>query len=1563
MTTVPVYHTISKKALFARLPWAHTVEVPWAPVINPTVNSSTSRHTNPDEECASKMEAHGGIDLILSRSRSNTGKVMYQVRWQDGTVTQENVAMVRKVAYKLFEAYEHKYLKRQRTRYESTGSPDSITAPVSRRRTRKKVTWADDDDPLDNQDDMDKENHGPLKRRRVESIAADELKPRSGPWSEVPYYLDDKLILEHWDTCLKCQQEGYPNGTPSRRKPKRGRKRQVVEDSFEMSSEEEELLRGRLLLCITCAAANHEGCISQQKIKSYKRQCYDQDMKPVTQFQCNMCASAVENIQEKFPRCDGCHKVHRVRGVAFVEPETTTGEHVEHEEDTRVLFRCRRCTRAYHYSCIPGSDDDEGRGNPLHENHWACGQCARYSKSVDVIVTWRIAGDPPIENVQVPYDTAAPSTRQYLIKWQDTGYTHMDWVSETWLNRIAAQKLKHFANRQRHQGFITADEAVPKEWMTVERILTAEDHDGETVKGGSIKQVKRAFVKYHGLTYDEIYWDTPPPEDSDLYPHFCTAFENYKKACALNPPDNMQSHVQLVRGLATKEHYSKHELKQQPEFVRGGNLMPHQLDGLNWLIFQWERNLGCVLADDMGLGKTIQIVTLLNYLLKRYEIFPFVVVVPLSTATNWLREFARWAPDMVVVPYYGSAKSRQRALHYEIFRDGSQKPRCHAVVLTYESAASDTALLSKVRFWPLLVVDEAQRLKNDSSLLFQKLLRSVRFDHPILMTGTPLQNNIRELINIMHFVDRKAFADVEELEEKYNELSHTTVQELHDQLKPYFLRRTKEVILKTLPPKSEIIVPVSMSSLQKEVYKDLLEKNLTSYAELTTSQTSKVKKTTLANTLMQLRKTLGHPYLLPNIEIRQKDAETTQHVLVEACAKLKVLHQMLPKLKKNGHRVLIFSTFKGTLDILEDYLAYEKHQYVRVDGETASSDRVASIDKFNVPDSEVFVFLLTTRAGGVGINLATADTVIMWDFDFNPHADLQAICRAYRIGQTKPVLVLRFMTRLSVEEKIAQMAKKKMVLDHLVVDKMDDDDLDENDVESIIKFGAQALFEGDDSKRITYDSAGIDKLLDRSKVAYNEEETVSAETAVDTAAEPSSKPMSFSFAKVWNLDKDSATEDLPPDAEGDRVEDDDFWAKFLEVKKAQAEAEKQKKEELGRGARKRAVVNYSDFDKVNNRKGKGKKDELQEHDPDYEFIENPDVDEDLGHDFEERLSITDLPPPDHELQPPMPQPPKHTAKRSGKKKSPPKDKGQMPYPAPTTQQHPNAMFSSGAFPTHIPEHQHMRQRTQGPLEMNNTQLVAAMSRYLHQYYHRLAVAQSNRNQPEQRQQPPHTDYTRLAQASGAHMHPFSQQHLASQQHPIPPQQQPVPLHQMPQQPVPLQQIPQQPVPQQRTPGHMEPVQLTAPTQQQAPPQSIPLQATPNMRIDHFTHQHPMSLAHNIPPVQRMTTTQYPFASQALVHSSAQQQTPTCTSASQQMPVYTYVQQQAPTASQQPRSYMSAAQQVPQHMNSEPLFIQYTYPHHQQSTQHQASQYSLHNPTPRQTQQNPSGQLPPRQPEQ
>ncbi|KAG1056087.1 hypothetical protein G6F43_001985 [Rhizopus delemar] len=573
-------------------------------------------------------------------------------------------------------------------------------------------------------------------------------------------------------------------------------------------------------------------------------------------------------------------------------------------------------------------------------------------------------------------------------------------------------------------------------------------------------------------------------------------------------------------------------------------------------------------------------------------------LVPNSTATNWIREFQKWAPDMSVVPFFGLGASRKLALDNEIF-DKHMNLKCHAVVATYESIQESTKLQNI--FWPVMIVDESQRLKNDESQLFKALNRFNK-DQSILLTGTPLQNNLKELFNIMNFIRPADFHGTQA--EDYEDMTREQVEELHSRLRPYFLRRTKEEILKTLPPKHEIIVPLSMTPLQKEVYKSCLSRDIESILGTTTYKRSKG----LTSIFMNLRKTLNHPYLIDGVETHQPTAEATQRAMIDACEKLKFFHQMLPKLRSQGHRVLIFSTMTRALDVLDDYLTYEDIGFARLDGSDSERERVRNIDAFNAPNSKLDVFLLSTRAGGVGINLATADTVIIWDSDFNPYADLQAIGRAHRIGQTKMVLIYRFMTRLSVEERILQIGRKKMALEHVVVEKMSSEEDTIEDIESILRFGAQALFDNDDSADISYDSAAIDRLLDRDQykaVAEAQKEKDIAE------AQDQKGGLSFAYAKVWKTD--GTSEELTETA-ADEAAQADFWEKFLQSKQEEVERKKAEKKlhdmNLGRGARKRAQVSYSEKlygDADSGRQKKSKSKEIRkDEDDEYAFIESED---------------------------------------------------------------------------------------------------------------------------------------------------------------------------------------------------------------------------------------------------------------------------------------------------------------------------------------------------------------------
>lgn len=240
--------------------------------------------------------------------------------------------------------------------------------------------------------------------------------------------------------------------------------------------------------------------------------------------------------------------------------------------------------------------------------------------------------------------------------------------------------------------------------------------------------------------------------------------------------------------------------------------------------------------------------------------------------------------------------------------------------------------------------------------------------------------------------------------------------------------------------------------------------------------------------------------------------------------------------------------------------------YHRLDGSIGSLEKQKRIDEFNAQDSPLFAFLLSTRAGGVGINLATADTVIILDPDFNPHQDIQALSRAHRIGQKKKVLCFQLMTRNSVEEKIVQIGRKKMALDHVVVERLDTEDLEEKDIASILRHGAAGLFtDNNGEEEIKYDSASIEKLLDRSQIE-------NTKTGEDNSAESQ-----FSFARVWANDQ-ATLEDSLNASEEEQVPDPSVWDEIIKEREKAAAAEAATRAEaFGRGRRARMVMDYTQF--------------------------------------------------------------------------------------------------------------------------------------------------------------------------------------------------------------------------------------------------------------------------------------------------------------------------------------------------------------------------------------------------
>lgn len=520
-------------------------------------------------------------------------------------------------------------------------------------------------------------------------------------------------------------------------------------------------------------------------------------------------------------------------------------------------------------------------------------------------------------------------------------------------------------------------------------------------------------------------------------------------------------------------------LKEQPANVNG-KMRPYQLEGLNFLIGLFERGLNGILADEMGLGKTLQTISLLAFLrLKRGITGPHLIIVPKSTLGNWMNEIDRWCPDIRAVKFHGSAEERQFIMDNKIVYG-----EFDAVVTSYEVVIREKNHLKNFS-WRYLIIDEAHRIKNENSLL-STVVRMFTTQARMLITGTPLQNNLHELWALLNFllpdvfstseVFQKWFSVVEEVEEgtqeSDGEKQKEIVGQLHAVLRPFLIRRLKHEVEHSLPPKKETVLFTKLTDMQLELYRNLLKKDIDA---INGKGGNRVR---LLNILMQLRKCSNHPYLFEGVEDRSLDP-FGDHV-VKNCGKIALMDRLLPRLKEGGHRVLVFSQMTRVLDILEDFCAMRRHKYCRIDGSTDGEVRDQQIADFNADGSDIFLFLLSTRAGGLGINLATADTVILYDSDWNAQCDLQAMDRAHRIGQRRPVNVYRLITENSVEERVLRRAMAKLRLDTLVIQQgrltTQKKNLEKDELLDMIRYGADKFFKSNASE---YADEDLDVILAR----------------------------------------------------------------------------------------------------------------------------------------------------------------------------------------------------------------------------------------------------------------------------------------------------------------------------------------------------------------------------------------------------------------------------------------------------------------------------------------------------
>ena len=1045
---------------------------------------------------------------------------------------------------------------------------------------------------------------------------------------------EDVAVVQEARKAAK-EKKGKPKVKFGNKNKKKGKKKK---DFANDESEHQEFCEvcqqgGEIILCDTCPRAYHLVCLDPEL-----------DEAPEGKWSCPYC---VKN------------------GPTHVEED----EDDEHMEMCRTckeggeLLCCDSCPSAYHLRCIEPPLEE------LPEHEWTCPRCAcdPLPYKVEKILTWRWKGMEDKEEEEekaedggevkkkrrrkrIPKD----AQREFMIKWKEMSYWHCSWVQEIQLEVYHPQSYRMYLRKNDMDEPKRYDEEGEEEdpssrrlkhhktedpmqmykrfyrygirptWLQPQRVLNR-----RTLKDGMVQYL----VKWIDLTYAESTWEDEDEEIPDL-PNFIKDYEDLRYVCGADgrkkkkkskedevkrkynpPPDKGITDLDL-----------KYKDNAQAKWLPDGlQLHPYQLEGISWARHSWNNNTDIILADEMGLGKTIQTITFLYSLYKEGHCRgPFLIAVPLSTLINWEREFALWAPEFYVVSYVGDKDSRvvirENELSFEdnAVRKGDKASRIkastvkfHCLLTSYEMISMDAACLGSVQ-WEILVVDEAHRLKNNQSKFF-KVLAGYALNYKMLLTGTPLQNNLEELFYLLNFLTPSKFHDLSEFQTNFEDIGkEDQVRLLHEMLGPHMLRRLKADVLKNMPSKSECIVRTNLAPLQKKVYKNILTRNFDALNSKGGAQVS------LLNIMMELKKCANHPFLLPG---PAEEAPLSPNglfeinAMIKACGKLTLLTKMLKKLREQGHRVLIFSQMTKMLDLLEDFLDGVGYKYERIDGGITGTVRQEAIDRFNKPSAEQFVFLLSTRAGGLGINLATADTVIIYDSDWNPHNDIQAFSRAHRIGQQNKVMIYRFVTRNTVEERVTQVAKKKMMLTHLVVQSGpagSKANLSKKEIDDILKFGTEELFkeeelneDGESANDIVYDDAAVESLLDRSQEGIEEKESWANEYL-----------SSFKVAQYATKDGGEEEQDVEVLKQEADNTDPAYWEKLLRHHYEQAQEDIARS--MGKGKRVRKQVNYGDGGEVQmaGRDGDGS---WQENVSDYNSDFSVPSDDDQGDDdFDEK---------------------------------------------------------------------------------------------------------------------------------------------------------------------------------------------------------------------------------------------------------------------------------------------------------------------------------------------------------
>jgi chromodomain-helicase-DNA-binding protein 7 len=626
-------------------------------------------------------------------------------------------------------------------------------------------------------------------------------------------------------------------------------------------------------------------------------------------------------------------------------------------------------------------------------------------------------------------------------------------------------------------------------------------------------EVEKLFlVKWKNLSYTEVTWECESlikcPEKINDFHRFNKALDsvvrqemidlntNFSKIMGLiadkkrfNPNSSQVQNLLNLIDFPTYDFKNNiQQLCKSPSFKDNRQLREYQITGLNWLLKNWNNKRNSILADEMGLGKTIQAIAFINTLVTAFKLRgPYLVLAPLSILAHWKKTAEDWTYiNSVIYHDPNGSDGRDMCRKYELFytdimKRGGLSDKSHLVkfnllVTSFEVFIQDYSKFFTEIPFQMIIIDEAHRLKNKNAKILT-YLRELPCKRFLLMTGTPLQNNTEELWSLLNFIEPKEFYNISQFLSKYGNLeTKEQVEEIQENIRPFLLRRLKEEVEKTIPPLQETIIDVELTNLQKTYYRAIYERNRNFLCRGTATPQ-------LTNMEMQLRKCCNHPYMIKGV-LQSLGVSLTEEEklrkMIESSGKMVLLDKLLPKLKTQGKKVLIFSQFTKMLDLLEEYLHAKWYKYERLDGSVKASDRTASIERFNTEGQQIDVFLLSTRAGGLGINLTSAQVVIIFDSDWNPQNDVQATARAHRIGQTEEVQVYRLITARTYEAQMFERASKKLGLDQAVFSKDT-----KAEIENLLKFGAYSILEEDSSKSQQFFESNIDEILQTSARVVN----------------------------------------------------------------------------------------------------------------------------------------------------------------------------------------------------------------------------------------------------------------------------------------------------------------------------------------------------------------------------------------------------------------------------------------------------------------------------------------------